>query len=318
MSIAQSVKKLTAVRWLDQTSYGALPLSLVSRTVAAAAAALTALVLMRRLRALFVEEMAPALEVSEHVEERLWRAATMKSVSQASRGDFLLRRRSTASLLPLEPDSPPRPLRMSREHLRALRSTPTAHSGPQSTPSHRLLEARTFDAMDADAWDMPNACTYERLLDEARDCCRAGRLWRDEAFLKGGLQTVDGGIAWVHLSELFPNPHVWPDGRRSYLYSYLHHASEVLDAPLPGGVQQGAAGDCYLLSAVSAAISSAHSGGGQPTRPGPRPTAVALLSSYPPLCSLILHPVPCTLLSARSSCTLYPAPSSLLAHAPSL
>lgn len=102
------------------------------------------------------------------------------------------------------------------------------------------------------------------MLRLAEECVREGRLWHDAEFAREGVPADAGGegadgdcavgegdvgesavaggegaVRWLSLAELFGDaPHVWPDGRRSYLYMYSHHASELAGAKPPGGVMQ--------------------------------------------------------------------------------
>ena len=108
-------------------------------------------------------------------------------------------------------------------------------------------------------WRGGKELTYDGLVLEAIRCCHEGLLWRDADFpCAGELEELGEHVHWKSLADIFgwPPPHVWPDGRRSYLYSYSHHASELHHAPPPGHALQGNLGDCYLLSAVAAVIGS--------------------------------------------------------------
>ena len=196
------------------------------------------------------------------------------------RGSLYLVQRTGSERLPAQqhwprPSSPsippPGSIRVSREHRRALTTAPHVHSGPHGPPGHRLLEARAYDAMaplDCGSWDMRSAHAYAEMVATATACCREHRLWEDSTFPRSSVPSSDG-IRWLSLSQLFgESPHRWPDGRRSHLYAYSHHASEIAGAAPPGGVLQGAIGDCYLLSAVAAVFASAS---GVEARRKPRP-----------------------------------------------
>jgi hypothetical protein len=63
-----------------------------------------------------------------------------------------------------------------------------------------------------------------------------------------------GPVAWLPLCTLMGQPHRWPNGRKSYLFSHAKHRAEVKSALPPASMAQGSLGDCYFLSAVAATI----------------------------------------------------------------
>ena len=92
------------------------------------------------------------------------------------------------------------------------------------------LGAATRDGTDGggcDQGDGTGRCggtelTYAALVVEAIRCCHEGHLWRDPTFSEESSQPEVGEhVCWRSLADIFgwPAPHVWPDGRRSYLYS---------------------------------------------------------------------------------------------------
>ena len=179
------------------------------------------------------------------------------SVERSSKR-FSGRRQSHAALAAASEAAPVPFRQISGPHRRAMRTAPHVDSGPKVSPGHRLLEARAYDATaDDESWDEPNiGSSYEHMVGVAGACCSDDELWKDDAFDRSKLgEHSSDRVRWLSLSELFGDaPHRWPDGRRSYLYAYSHHAGEltgaVLTASAPGTVLQGAVGDCYLLSAV--------------------------------------------------------------------
>ena len=51
-------------------------------------------------------------------------------------------------------------------------------------------------------------------------------------------------MQWLSLRSLITEPHRWPGGRTSYLYSYERNAAEVADAKQPGDVVQAKSVSC--------------------------------------------------------------------------
>eukprot|EP00966_Prymnesium_polylepis_P275040 6355329-Prymnesium_polylepis.1 len=150
--------------------------------------------------------------------------------------------------------------RRSHEHRRAELTSAVRHA-PPPPPTRRLLEARTHahDAASSASFVAP----WHAMQATHDACVAAGRLWRDPAFPHdcSSLAVADDGgssaaaeVRWLSLSELYGEPHVWLDGRSSFLYAYGRHAKELPDALPPGDAIQGSLGDCFLLSAVAVAM----------------------------------------------------------------
>ncbi|KAL1504086.1 hypothetical protein AB1Y20_010496 [Prymnesium parvum] len=149
--------------------------------------------------------------------------------------------------------------RTSRAHRRAEECSAVRRGSPP-LPSLRLLEARSH-AYSATARGEASGAEWTAMRARAASCVAAAELWRDYSFAhsedslgaRGARRR--GEVRWLSLRELYGKPHVWPDGRASFLYKYRHHAAEITDAAPPGDSIQGSVGDCYFLSAVTAAMS---------------------------------------------------------------
>lgn len=131
---------------------------------------------------------------------------------------------------------------------RLSRPVPAAFSAVK--PSFRLLEARSHPVEGGEP-------DWTRMRETAAAVLEAGQLWRDASFPHGPASVgtdVGGGVRWLSLEDIHGRPHVWPDGRSSYLYKYGSHAAELGDAAPPGEGVQGGLGDCYFLSALAVAV----------------------------------------------------------------
>ena len=226
--------------------------------VAAAALALLLQIRLKRRR--------PPLLLSESASSLVHCKCEEESEAHVRRRSMARRSVRPPSLVPQDRASSRRSVRRSVRLSVARRSVamsePTTSppsvpsmSGPRVRPGRRLLEARAHDACAG--WGRAGRGTYDGLIQAAAACRASGALWRDPDFDQSVLGVCGvGSCSWLSLHEIFGAAHAWPDGRCSHLYRYGHHVAELASAAPPGGVVQGRAADCYLLSAVGAAMRS--------------------------------------------------------------